>query len=1036
MGDADRQAQMRLGLTVNWFVSVFRSFALASVYGIIAIGISMAGTIVLETEAHYEVEAGEIVWTVRNTGDSLADAVVISAHESTELAVASDRFFLDGGDAVSGRLPLRLPTTKPGSYVVPLRIDYSQATGQRHSTFSWIRYTIGDHPGVDETRVLARLEPPEKVEQRDGFSGEGSLALTVLSFAEEALRLSLTVLLPQGLALTTDPPSTVTLDAGGLGYWEFGITNVSAGEGGIVPVGVLLTYETSDGIHHVSEAMARISLVEEHPLLAEYPPSRLPWGVPLALAVALVMVCLRHARSVCGIAEAGTASPRAWAFDVAVVMALTLYIGLLLNLQLALLDTLCVGGDTPAHHYLAGRIGEAGSIVSWAPGWWSGFPMFRYYFPLPYVAISLLSCVLPHNVAFKFCAIGGLVLLSLTLYLSGRMLRLRRPVPVMLACLAIPLVFDNTHNMWGVNAYSTLAGMIANSWSFALMPLAMASACRDACDGRVRVRTVLLLVAMVLSHFFTSMLAAMVLTVALVGFVVRRLRGYEVRPRWIHEPWAVLVIEGGLTFLLTAWWVLPLVVRRQWSVDFGGAWDIRFFRQLAPAARWLPIGAIITWVVTSFCCRKRVPKDTVWRLWVGVHGALLGLSILFFFAGEWVSPVFVNCRFWPFIIYALLALSALLFADVVQTWRVPMLGTGVLMAMCLAFGWREGGRADDPMWSKANYVPFWAAYNFRGLEALREGHVVRDLADQLVDTPGRMAQDLHPGNEWLGSSRIFEAMPHLAGKSIVEGGIVNSALGSLAAYTVQGEISDQPAGWPLRVKPRTFNPASGLRHLEFMGVRQFVARSRNVQAALAADPGWRALGEFGGGKWRLFESTLPSASPVRVWKHPLRAFCSKDPQGDLLAWMYEPAAVVEPMLLVLAGATMPDGVVVESSEAYHKALAELAGAPPSAGWLDVYSDAIDDYSLGVDGTLRFHTQALGKPHILAMSYDPAWRVTGADAVCFVTPGYCAVVPTQEDVELRFGKGISERVGEGLGVAGVLALGGIFWVRIREQRLRR
>ena len=54
-------------------------------------------------------------------------------------------------------------------------------------------------------------------------------------------------------------------------------------------------------------------------------------------------------------------------------------------------------------------------------------------------------------------------------------------------------------------------------------------------------------------------------------------------------------------------------------------------------------------------------------------------------------------------------------------------------------------------------------------------------------------------NEALGSSRCFEALPYVwPGTRTLEGGIVNSALGSLAAYTVQGEISDAPAGWPLR----------------------------------------------------------------------------------------------------------------------------------------------------------------------------------------------------------------------------------------------
>jgi len=379
-------------------------------------------------------------------------------------------------------------------------------------------------------------------------------------------------------------------------------------------------------------------------------------------------------------------------------------------------------------------------------------------------------------------------------------------------------------------------------------------------------------------------------------------------------------------------------------------------------------------------------------------------------------------------------LSVLVFAAVSRWSGHATLGTAVIISACLAWAWRVGGPADDPEWSKANHVPFWAAYNFKGVEALREGHVVGALADRLRGTPGRLAQDLHPGNEWLGSSRVFEVMPHLAGKAILEGGLVNSALGSLAAYTVQGEISDAPAGWPRRVRPRRFDPASGLRHLEFMGVRQFVARSRRVQAALAADSGWREAGVFGGGKWRLFESTLSSAAPVRVWSQDLRAFATEDVQGDLLAWMYVPAAVREPMVLVPRGAAAPVGVAVASGEAYQEALAGLAGQPPpEPGWLDACSVPVEDWESGMDGSLRFTTRRVGEPHVLAMTYDPLWRVCGADAVHLVGPGYCVVYPTRETVTLRFRRGWVERVGLGLGFAGLLALVTLAVVVRRQDR---
>lgn len=412
---------------------------------------------------------------------------------------------------------------------------------------------------------------------------------------------------------------------------------------------------------------------------------------------------------------------------------------------------------------------------------------------------------------------------------------------------------------------------------------------------------------------------------------------------------------------------------------------------------------------------------------------LLGVSLVLFYGGGLFSDIFVNCRFWPFIVYSLLALAALLFAYASRAHGLSVLGTALMVSACLAFAWREGGKPEDPAWSKASHVPFWAEYNFKGVEALREGHVVKEIADRLRGTPGRMAQDLHSGNEWLGSSRVFELMPYLAGKSIVEGGIVNSALGSLAAYTVQGEISNNPAGWPLLVEPRKFNPESGLRHLEFMGVRHFVARSHKVQDAFLSDPGWRLIAEFGGGKWKLFESTVASSSLVRVWNKPLKAYASTDLQRDLLQWMYAPAAVVEPMILVSDPKKAPSWHI-ESHEAYLAALAKLATqAPPSSGWLDACSTPVEAVEQRSDGSLRFRTEHLDQPHVIACTFFPSWRVRGARAVYFLTPGYLLVYPTENEVILYHGKGVVERLGVALSIVGVLVLLGLFGRKIFCER---
>lgn len=982
---------------------------------------STAATIVINTETEYDPERGDVVWRISNSGDALADNVSISAVLPDGNVVSSDSIFLDGGDKVGGRLHAPFGNGgMRGKYTMPLLVEYVDIVGKSYSTIAWVHHWVGEKPGEVEPPIDVNLAPPDErdfLEVGQDAGGSGTLSLMAMPFSDSDVEASLRLLLPSGIELEEEIPGIVFIPTNGIFFLEIGVTNTAVSSPGILPAAAILEFTTSDGRHNSVEAITRIRMEPGADYGTEVAmPQKLP--IEIFAVVLFVWFCLFVWRWYTGRPWPKETSPTLLACaDAVVVSGCALYLGWLLRLDLIFLDTLCVGGDTPAHHYLISHIAETGKVVSWASGWWSGFPMFRYYFPLPYAVMAGLSTVIPHNIAFKLGSVTGLLALPLCLYLSGRILKLPRPSPAILACLSIPLAMDNTHSMWGVNAYSTLAGMIANSWSFAIMAPAMASACRDALDVRFRWRTVFLLSAMVFSHFFTSMMAAAVLAV-IMGLILlcESVEGVPIR----KCAWFVLFRTGICVFLLCAWWVLPIMAFRAWSVDFGGAWDIDFMKQLPPSLPWALGGSIVCAGIAWFFSgrEKRIHVNVSGRLWMTVHLALLLVALALFYAGGFFSEVFVNCRFWPFIVYALLVISALLFGFATRIAGLKISGTLVTLSFCLAFAWRTEGNPENPAWSNANHVPFWAAANFNGVEGMREGGVLYEIADAVRGTPGRLSHDLHVGNEMLGSSRVFEVMPHLADKPILEGGIVNSALGSLAAYTVQGEVSDSTAGFPLIVKPRSFDPESGLRHLEFMGVRHFVARSRRVHEAFAADAGWRLKAAFGGGKWKLFESNMESTSLVRVWNSRLPAFETKKPQHDLLEWMYVPGAVETPAILLWD--TDEVAMEVASNDDYLAWLATATtNAVPKAGWLYKVSRPCEDAVVSEDGTVRFTTDAVGQPHVVAVSYYPEWRVRGAEQVYFVTPGYIAVFPTENNVELYLAKSFAQRCGEMLGIAGLL-----------------
>ncbi|MCZ7583686.1 MAG: 6-pyruvoyl-tetrahydropterin synthase-related protein [Deltaproteobacteria bacterium] len=160
--------------------------------------------------------------------------------------------------------------------------------------------------------------------------------------------------------------------------------------------------------------------------------------------------------------------------DAVVLVGCLLFICSYLPPKLLLLNTTPTGGDVPAHNYMVSHLKETvarGTIISWAGGWWGGFPMFQYYFFLPYLMMALLAFFIPINIAFKIVSVVGLYAMPFALYIGMRWMRVGRSAPAVMAAFSLPFMFVQTHTMWGVNVKSTLAGMISNSVSFCLFAL-------------------------------------------------------------------------------------------------------------------------------------------------------------------------------------------------------------------------------------------------------------------------------------------------------------------------------------------------------------------------------------------------------------------------------------------------------------------------------------------------------------------------------------------------------------------------------------
>lgn len=985
--------------------ALFRNLRLRSFsfgfFALLAPGIAPASNISMDIKAASVFTKGRVSVNleISNRGDESAKSAWVAVSLGTNTVRGETRKILATNESFRVNLDLGAAPEIPGIYMLPIRVHYEDLNGYPSTASTTVPLITGE-PGDISDSLTASLSSSAVVRN-------GELVLDLSVRGKDSINASLTLVAPDELSCITSD-SLLRLVPGTDGRVAIKIRNLSALNGSSYPVTAIMDY-VDKGFHRSITATGVVKIGAAGGRLFC---SVIVWSIVAGVLMAVFAVMQFIRRPV--VAGSAIKSGRLdfeHAFDsfctiavLSVILGFTLYN---IPAKYLLMDTTITGGDTPAHNYMASHLHEQlfhhGRIVSWANGWWCGFPMFQFYFCLPYLLVALLSVVIPFNIAFKLVSVLGIFLLPACAYTAGRIMRLPRPIPVLMSIAAVPFLFVRAHDMWGGNIYSTFAGMIANSISFPLMLLFIASSWRDADDGKFRLRTTALLVLLLASHFFTSVVGG--LCVAIIPFL---------RPKaGIGKAIITLVAEYTLAVLLMAWWLIPLVAKSEFTMDFGTNWNIDLMKTIPAYWLWPLLFLAGFAVVQAIVLRISAVLIFFWMMFVSVA--------LFYFGFDHVARVFVNARLWPFVFFSLLSLAAVGAGFLLETLRFKGVACLAVLVTTLTFGI-----------AKPNDVLSWTKWNYEGLEQKPRWQAFSRLTARLSMTPGRLANDLHADNNSLGSSRVFECVPHLAGKPILEGGLVNSSAGSIYSYYIQSESSESCAGFPDIVTPVTFNFDNATRHLELFNVKHFIARGDAPQKALASSKSWKFIDEVQG--WQLYELlsndgryvSVPAAMPMAV------RIDSRDKDNWKkagLEWIYSIKLIDQPFVFLRKGEPSESvfKVVMDENE-FLKYCRLTRGEnvlvkPLSTIPHDKISISNEEVT---DNRIRFRTNAIGLPHMIKCTYFPNWKVKGAKKVFMVTPCFMLVYPEQTDVELYYGYTTADNIGRGLSVIGLFLAVAWLW----------
>lgn len=661
------------------------------------------------------------------------------------------------------------------------------------------------------------------------------------------------------------------------------------------------------------------------------------------------------------------------------------------------------GGDTASHYYAAWYLKNvllpSGRILGWCPGNLAGYPIFQFYFPLPFLGMAALSALGSLAVAFKLVTAGGAFILPLGCWLGLRLARAPFPAPSLGAVFSLLFLFNNTNAAYGGNLPSLLAGEFTYSYSLALMVVYLGALAGDLDQRRHPLRPALWLAATGLCH------GGPLLFGVLAGGLLLFSRRLPDRAVYLGKVYA-------LAFGFMGFWIVPLLAYASYNSPHNMVWIIGEWRAVLPPLLWpLMLLALASLVLGLARRRRGSPLGPA-----AFFGGQVVLASLLYLVAFHINVI--DIRFLPFAWLSILLWAAWALGSWLR--RLPGRALAPLLALVLAV-LAVGYNLD--------YIPRWISWNYAGVEATPGWEQFRALNDYLRGGPAdsRVMYEHSLQHRQAGTVRALENLPLFSGRSTLEGLYIQSSPNSPFIYYLQSLTSLSPSTPITGYNYARLDLDRALARLRLYNTGQFVGISRRVGLKLAAHPGFIPQKRIG--PYTVYQVAGGDTGYVTPLAYKPVLVTGRDWKSAAFAW-YRGQDLEVPL------------VFAPRERAGDPARYAAAGPrPPAELPREPLPPARVRSRLGWQ-RIEIETDRL-VPLLVKMSYHPNWKVEGAERVYLASPAFMLIFPKEHKLRLYFGQGWANYLGQALFalacLAGLLCLPGVrrlAWARgLREAASR-
>ncbi len=329
-----------------------------------------------------------------------------------------------------------------------------------------------------------------------------------------------------------------------------------------------------------------------------------------------------------------------------------------------------------------------------------------------------------------------------------------------------------------------------------------------------------------------------------------------------------------------------------------------------------------------------------------------------------------------------------------------------------------------------NEVTNWSVLNYAGYEAQPAYPEYRSVIQTMEAVSkrygcGRAMWEYSDTEQRFGTPEALMLLPYWTSGCIgsMEGLLFESSTTTPYHFINQAELSAGPSEPEVGLPYGPTDVTLGVRHLQLLGVKYFMAETPTVEKMADADPSLKLVATSG--PW---PNTYNGVVTTTTWHmYVVRDAALVTPLSN------DPVVVsgVKPSPSSWLGSSTDEGPSLAWYTHPGRWNVELAQGGP-ASWPRT---SVDDIRPTVkhagttrvtavsqtDTSISFHVSRLGTPVLVKVSYFPNWHASGADGPWRVTPNLMVVVPTSHDVTLSYGRSAADDLGQLATLAGLIAL---------------